>query len=234
MKQHLKSYIELIVLFVHLKNKSHPWPQQITREKQILPKQNDLFAQLHHLYLIRVIGQSRNIILCYKDRKGAIVPGSSQFTPYIIGSISLSTGKAKMCSSLQVSWQRVNQPFYIISEVNRTIILRLFIVQTSDRICYLLPYFGYNSAIFYKTNFTHSIFRTIEARASIPQQIIKLTKTQNFLLIKRTEFFIRRGYSVRSIFHYVVCGGIMGFEQKLSKKSYFNSISKITRPTSHF
>ena len=179
MKQHLKSYIELIVLFVHLKNRSHPWPQQIRREKQIVPKQNDLFAQLHHLYLIRAIGQSRNIILCYKDRKGAIVPGSSQFTPYI----SLSTGKAKMCSSLQV-WQRVNQPFYIISEVNRTIIRRLFIVQTSDRICYLLPYFSYNSAIFYKTNFTHSIFRTIEARASIPQQIIKITKTQNVFINK--------------------------------------------------
>ena len=33
---------------------------------------------------------------------------------------------------------------------------------------------------------------------------------------------------------YVVCRVIMGFEQKLSKKSYFHSISKMTRPTGHF
>ena len=33
---------------------------------------------------------------------------------------------------------------------------------------------------------------------------------------------------------YVVCRVIMGFEQKLSKKSCFHSISKMTRPTSHF
>ena len=38
------------------------------REKQILPKQNNLFAQLHRLYIKRVIGQSRNTISFYEGR----------------------------------------------------------------------------------------------------------------------------------------------------------------------
>ena len=34
--------------------------------KQIIPKQNNPVAHLHHPYFIIVIGQHRNLILCYK------------------------------------------------------------------------------------------------------------------------------------------------------------------------
>ena len=45
---------------------------------------------------------------------------------------------------------------------------------------------------------------------------------------------IRRDCSVRSFWCYVVCRVTMGFEQKLSKKVYFNSLCTITRQPSHF
>ena len=45
---------------------------------------------------------------------------------------------------------------------------------------------------------------------------------------------IRRDCSVRSFCCYVVCRVTMGFEQKLSKKVYFNSLFTITRQPSHF
>ena len=47
------------------------------------------------------------------------------------------------------------------------------------------------------------------------------------------EFTIRWDCSVRPICRYV-CRVIIGFKQKLSKKAYVNSISKITRPAGHF
>ena len=40
---------------------NHAW-------KKILRKQNNPVAHLHHLYFIRLIGQHRNLILCYKGR----------------------------------------------------------------------------------------------------------------------------------------------------------------------
>ena len=56
--------------------------------------------------------------------------------------------------------------------VNRTIRRSgLFNVQASEKITYNSAVFTEQSA--YKTNYTHSIFRTIEACASQPQQIIK-------------------------------------------------------------
>ena len=132
MKQHLKSYIRLIVSFVHLINRNHLWPKQIRRGKHILPKQIHLCAHIYHLYFI---------ILCYKGRKDTIGPGGSQFTRYNLSvSLCMSTGKAKMENQVGIfcvarynsSWQRVNQPFYTLSDVNRTIRRCLF--QTLDRI----------------------------------------------------------------------------------------------------
>ena len=98
MVQHLKCYIELIVLqlFVHLINRNQLWPLQTRRGKQILPNKNDLqFAHLQHLYFIRVIGQFRNIILCYKGRKDTIVP-VAEFIRCNLSVLSLSKGKAKI------------------------------------------------------------------------------------------------------------------------------------------
>ena len=45
---------------------------------------------------------------------------------------------------------------------------------------------------------------------------------------------IRRDCSVRSFCCCVVCRVTIGFEQKLSKKVYFNSLCTITRQPSHF
>ena len=87
---------------------------------------------------------------------------------------------------LGTSLVALNQPFCIISEVNKTIRCCFFIVQTSDRIyaiclfvClfFFCPILLIYSAFFYKTNSTHSIFRTIEALASLPQQIMKIRTT---------------------------------------------------------
>ena len=85
MKQRLKSYIELIVLFVHLIKRNHLWPKLIRRGKQILLKQNHLCPppppqKKKHLYFI---------ILCYKGRKNTIVPGGSQFTRYNLSVLPL-------------------------------------------------------------------------------------------------------------------------------------------------
>ena len=114
MKQHLKSFIGLIVSFVHLIHRNHLWRQQIRRGKQILPKQIHVCAHLYHLYFI---------ILCYKGRKDTIVPGGSQFT----------------CYNLSVSLSLSFFSFFFL----------LVCFQTSDRICHFLPYFNYNSAVFY-------------------------------------------------------------------------------------
>ena len=76
MKQHLKSYIGLIVSFVHLINRNHLWPQEIRRGKHILPKQIHLCAHLYHLYFI---------ILCYKGRKDTIGPGEPIYSLQLIG-----------------------------------------------------------------------------------------------------------------------------------------------------
>ena len=147
MNQHLKSYIGLIVSFVHLINRNHLWPQQIRREKQILPKQIHLCAHLYHLYFI---------IFCYKGRKDTIVPGGSQFTRYNL-SVSLSTGKAKLknqvgivlCGSLQFQLVARKPAFYSISDVNRTIRRCLFSDLGQNQSCHFLPYFNYNSAGFF-------------------------------------------------------------------------------------
>ena len=50
MKQHLKSYIGLIVSFVHVINRNHLWPQSIRRGKQILPKQIHLCPPIPPLF----------------------------------------------------------------------------------------------------------------------------------------------------------------------------------------
>ena len=106
-------------------------------------------------------------------------PGSSQFNLPVL-SLYL-TERPKLCGSLQV-WKRVNQPFYMIYEVNRTIRSCLFIVQTSVGIhviffpilIIILQFFEYS----YKTNCTYSIFRTIEASASRPSITTRsLTRT---------------------------------------------------------
>ena len=89
-----------------------------------------------HLYFITVIRQSRNI--CYKGRKDTIVPGGRQFVCYNLAVLSLCLNRvyrkdffcvARYKFALQI-WLRVNQPFYIISAVNRTTRRCLFIVQT--------------------------------------------------------------------------------------------------------
>ena len=69
MEQHVKYYIELIFLYVHpIKPQQSPLiTADVRLGKQIPPEKNNLFAHLHNLYFIRVIGQSRNIIVCYKD-----------------------------------------------------------------------------------------------------------------------------------------------------------------------
>ena len=45
------------------------------------------------------------------------------------------------------SWLRVNQPFYTISEVNRSIRRYLF-SDFGQNLCLFLPYFNYNSSDF--------------------------------------------------------------------------------------
>ena len=46
------------------------------------------------------------------------------------------------------SWQRVNQPFYTISNVNRPIRGCLFL-DLGQNLCHFWPYFQYNSTVFY-------------------------------------------------------------------------------------
>ena len=93
-----------------------------------------------------------------------------------------------------------------------------------------LLYFTYNFAVSYKTNCTHSIFRTIKARASLAQRIVKWQQHKTF---SYREFTFGRYCSVRSMCHYVVRRVIIGFSKNF-QKILFSPISKITRPANHF
>ena len=64
----------------------------------------------------------------------------------------------------------------------------LFIYRSGfgHRLCHVWPYFTYNSAVFHRIILqdkllTHLIFRTIEAHASLAQQIIKWQQHKTFL-----------------------------------------------------
>ena len=93
-----------------------------------------------------------------------------------------------------------------------------------------LLYFTYNFAVSYKTNCTHSIFRTIKAPASLAQRIVKWQQHKTF---SYREFTFGRYCSVRSMCHYVVRRVIIGFSKNF-QKILFSPISKITRPANHF
>ena len=93
-----------------------------------------------------------------------------------------------------------------------------------------LPYFTYNFAVSYKTNCTHSIFRTIKVRASLAQRIVKWQQHKTF---SYREFTFGRYCSVRSMCHYVVHRVIICFSKNF-QKILFSPISKITRPANHF
>ena len=93
-----------------------------------------------------------------------------------------------------------------------------------------LLYFTYNFAVSYKTNCTHSIFRTIKARASLAQRIVKWQQHETF---SYREFTFGRYCSVRSMCHYVVRRVIIGFSKNF-QKILFSPISKITLPANHF
>ena len=139
MKQHLKSYIELIVSFVHLINRNKLWPQQIRRRKQILPKQDHLCAHLHHLYFI---------ILCYKKKAVKTRSFPLEANLLIITQRCLSVqreGQNEKSGRIffrvarhNSNWQRVNQPFYTISKVNRDCLFS----DLGQNLCHFLPYSG--------------------------------------------------------------------------------------------
>ena len=93
-----------------------------------------------------------------------------------------------------------------------------------------LLYFTYNFAVSYKTNCTHSIFRTIKAHAFLAQRIVKWQQHKTF---SYREFTFGRYCSVRSMCHYVVRRVIIGFSKNF-QKILFSPISKITRPANHF
>ena len=93
-----------------------------------------------------------------------------------------------------------------------------------------LLYFTYNFAVSYKTNCTHSIFRTIKAPASLAQRIVKWQQHKTF---SYREFTFGRYCSVRSMCHYVVRRVIIGFSKNF-QKILFSPISKITRPANPF
>ena len=86
MKQHLKSYVELIVLFVNLIKNTFGY-SSLGVEKKLFPSKITFVPTQNHLYFI---------ILCYKGRKNTIVPAVSQFTRYSLSVLSLSKGKAKI------------------------------------------------------------------------------------------------------------------------------------------
>ena len=90
--------------------------------------------------------------------------------------------------------------------------------------------FTYNFAVSYKTNCTHSIFRTIKAHAFLAQRIVKWQQHKTF---SYREFTFGRYCSVRSMCHYVVRRVIIGFSKNF-QKILFSPISKITRPANHF
>ena len=129
-----------------------------------------------------------------------------------------------LCVWLATSQQRVNQPFYITSEVNRTIKHCLFIAPTSDRIYVIFTHFTYNSAVVSQNilttpNYTHSIQSDRSTR--FPWPCATTYKNENninhFCMEDST---IRQDCSVKSIYFCVVCRVIIGFEQKLSKRSW--------------
>ena len=109
-----KSYIELIVLYVHPKNSNHLRSQSraimALDHKRLVPsKQNNPVAHLHHLYFIRLIGRHRNLISCYKGRlEDTIVLGGSQFTRLIYRlhwALSKSEAKIKNQAEIFRVWQ---------------------------------------------------------------------------------------------------------------------------------
>ena len=90
---------------------------------------------------------------------------------------------------------------YITSEVNSTT-RRFFYhtLQTLDRMQFFI--------ILQKKNCTHSIFWTIEARASFAQNIKELTTLEN--VFRKTDSIMSR-LAVTTICSYVVYKVIMGF-----------------------
>ena len=96
-----------------------------------------------------------------------------------------------------------------------------------------MPCFIYNSAVFHRIilqDKLHSfnIQDRFKARLSLAQKIIKMTTTLKTLLY-------RRDCAVRSICHYVVSRVMIGFKQKLSKKSYFQfQKSPVPKPPLNF
>ena len=82
MKQHLKSYIELIVLFVHLiiKIEITFGHSRLGVENKFFPSKITFVPTQNHPYFK---------IACYKGRKDKIVPGGSQFTRYNLLVLSL-------------------------------------------------------------------------------------------------------------------------------------------------
>ena len=116
----------------------------------------------------------------------------------------------------------------------------LFVYRSAlgQNLCQFLPYFDYNSPVFSRIILQDKLhsFNIQDDRSTrfnfLPQQIIKITTTQNVFIYR--EFTIGRDCSVKSICHYEASRVIIGFGQKRSKNSYFNSISKISSPTSHF
>ena len=130
-----------------------------------------------------------------------------------------------VCVWFATSQQWVNQPFYITSEVNRTIKHCLFIAQTSDRIYVIfLPYFTYNSAVIPQNNLTTpNCTHSIQGDQSMHFLSCCTTTYKNENNIKHfylEDSTILQDCSVRSIYSCVVCRVIMGFEQKLLKRSW--------------
>ena len=118
-------------------------------------------------------------------------------------------------------------------EVNTTIRrCCFFFSDLGQNLCHIFFYFNYDSAVFYRIilqDKLHSFNIQDDRSARFP-----CTTNYKNNIIKSNlyrEFTIRWDCSVRSICHYVVRRVMMGFEQKLI---YFNSIYKITRPTSQF
>ena len=88
------------------------------------------------------------------------------------------------------------------------------------------PYFTHIFCIFLQDKFRS--FNIQDDRSTRFPSTTNYKNNNNIKRLAGEEFIIRRDCSVRSICHYVVCRVIMGLEPKLSKKPYFNSVSKIT------
>ena len=100
--------------------------------------------------------------------------------------------------------------------------------QTSDRIYVnFLPYFNYNSAVFYGIilqDKLHSFSIQDDRNTHFPSTINY--KNNNIIERFYIEFTIRRDCSVRLICHYVVCGVITGLEQNFRKKYILIQLTK--------